>query len=128
MVYGPPVDAPVVDGYRPPSSPYGAGNRGWEYDTAPGAVVRAAGAGAVTFAGPVGGSFAVTVRHPDGRRTSYSYLTSVTVRAGDLVTRGDPVGLAGDRFHFGVRLGDTYVDPATLYRALRGRPRLVPIR
>ena len=39
--YVPPVDAPVVDPFRPPAGPYGAGNRGLEYGTRPGTEVRA---------------------------------------------------------------------------------------
>ena len=46
-----PVDAPVVDGFRPPTTPYGPGNRGLEYATVAGTEVRAAAGGRVTFAG-----------------------------------------------------------------------------
>ncbi|HVF32473.1 MAG TPA: hypothetical protein VM933_05500, partial [Acidimicrobiales bacterium] len=35
--YRPPVDAtPLVDTFRPPATPYGAGNRGIDYATAAG--------------------------------------------------------------------------------------------
>ena len=126
--FSPPVDAIVVDGYRPPSTPYGPGNRGWDYDTEPAAEVRAAGAGVVSFAGPVGGTFAVTVAHGGGLRTSYSYLADVAVRAGQHVDGGTVVGTTVDNLHFGVRLGDRYVDPAVLFQpgALRERARLLP--
>ena len=40
--YQPPVDAEVVDGFRPPATRFGAGNRGLEYATTPGTEVRAA--------------------------------------------------------------------------------------
>ena len=33
--YAPPVDAPVTDPFRPPTSPYGPGNRGVEYASVP---------------------------------------------------------------------------------------------
>lgn len=128
VVYAPPVEAPVIDRYRPPSNPYGPGNRGWEYATNPGTIVRAAADGVVTFAGRVGPSSAVTVAHADGLRTSYSYLVSVVVSEGVTVRRGDPVGLSGDRMHFGVRRGDLYLDPAGLFALpARVRVRLVPI-
>ncbi len=128
VVYAQPVEAPVVDRFRPPSNPYGPGNRGWEYATNPGTVVRAAADGMVTFAGRVGPSSAVTVAHADGLRTSYSYLLSVTVSEGSTVRRGDPVGLSGDHMHFGVRRGDVYLDPADLFAVpARVRVRLVPI-
>ncbi len=126
--YGQPVDAPVVDGFRPPTTPYGPGNRGWEYATVPGAAVVSAGDGTVSFAGQVGPAFAVTVLHADGLRTSYSQLETVLVRAGDEVRRGDPVGRSTDRLHFGVRRGEVHIDPASLFAVVRGRARLVPLR
>ena len=131
--YVPPVDAPVVDPFRPPATPYGPGNRGWEYATAPGTAIRAAGAGDVVFAGRVGPASAVTVRHADGLRTSYSRLAEVAVAEGDVVAAGQVVGRSAERFHFGVRRGETYLDPAELFAAStppppRPRPRLVPLR
>jgi hypothetical protein len=124
--YIPPVDAPVADPFRPPSTPYGPGNRGIEYATTPGAVVRASGAGTVLFAGPVGGALHVTVAHPDGLRTSYSFLAAAGVAAGQGVRQGDPVGTAGDRLHFGVRAGDTYLDPASLFGGAAVEVELLP--
>src|SRR4051812_40275043 len=72
--YLPPVDRPVVDPFRPPPTPYAAGNRGVDYATEPGEPVRAAAEGEVTFAGRVGLGLHVVVLHPDGVRTSYSFL------------------------------------------------------
>src|ERR687884_2023890 len=72
VVYRPPVDGPVIDPFRPPATPYGPGNRGIDYRTVPGELVRAAADGDVVFAGQVGGSLPVVVLHPDGIRTSYS--------------------------------------------------------
>ncbi len=113
--YHPPVDAPVTDAFRPPPQPWLPGNRGIEYATAPGTPVRAAGRGVVTFAGPVAGTLHVTVTHPDGVRTSYSFLATVTVRAGSAVTEGVVVGTSGARLHVGARRGETYIDPASLW-------------
>lgn len=113
--YVPPVDAPVVDAFRPPALPWASGNRGLEYDTSPGDPVRASAAGVVTFAGQVGGSLHVTVLHPDGLRTGYSFLAGVLVAQGQAVRQGDLVGRAGDAFHFAARVGDAYVDPAALF-------------
>jgi hypothetical protein len=114
VVYEAPVVAPVVDPFRAPATAYGPGNRGIEYDTQVGDIVRAAGDGKVVFAGSVGDSQHVTVLHADGVRTSVSFLQRVDVAVGQQVQRGDPVGLAGDRLHFGARRGDSYFDPATL--------------
>jgi murein DD-endopeptidase MepM/ murein hydrolase activator NlpD len=128
LVFTEPVDAPVVDGWRPPSTPYGPGNRGWEYDTSPGDVVVAAGDGTVAFAGPVGGSYAITLAHVGGLETTYSYLDGVDVTEGDRVRRGDRIATAGESTHFGVRLDGAYHDPAVLFRdgALRLGARLLP--
>src|SRR5947209_18359858 len=65
VVYSPPVDAPVTDPFRPPSTPYGPGNRGIEYGTAANASIAAAADGVVTFAGVVAGRQWVTIRHAD---------------------------------------------------------------
>jgi murein DD-endopeptidase MepM/ murein hydrolase activator NlpD len=113
--YRPPVQAPVVDGFRLPDGPYGAGNRGLEYATSPGTPVRAIGDGLVVFTGPVPGTRAVTVLHPDGLRSSYTHLATITVEAGEHVARGTVLGTSTERLHLGVRTGGTYLDPAGLF-------------
>ncbi len=126
--YRPPVDAPVVDPFRAPAQRWSAGNRGLEYGTRAGDRVRAVGGGTVVFAGAVAGRLAVTVRHPDGRRSSLTGLSVVLVRAGDRVAQGTLVGLALPSLHLGVREGDRYVDPALLFVGARRAARLVPVR
>jgi murein DD-endopeptidase MepM/ murein hydrolase activator NlpD len=123
--YRPPVQAPVVDPFRLPDGPYGAGNRGLEYRTTPGAPVRAIGAGAVVFAGQVAGRLVVSIDHPDGLRSSLVGLASIEVRAGEVVRGGDVVGRAAGVLHLGVRRDGRYLDPATLFDE-RGPARLVP--
>jgi triacylglycerol esterase/lipase EstA (alpha/beta hydrolase family) len=113
--YSPPVAAPIADPFRPPSGPYGAGNRGLEYDTGPGDPVRASADGTVVFAGPVAGALHVTLRHDDGVRTSYSFLRTIGVVLGQRVRAGLQIGTAGERLHFGARSGDAYFDPASLF-------------
>ena len=127
--YHPPVDAPVTDPFRPPSVPWGPGNRGIEYATRPGTPVVAIGPGVVVFAGVIAGERYVTVRHPDGLRSSYSYLATIAVAEGDTVSGVSVVGLAGPRLHLGVRRGDVYLDPASLWGrpAASMRPVLVPL-
>src|SRR3546814_15019893 len=90
--YVPPVDAPVADPFRAPERPYGAGNRGLQYDTEPGTEVRASSSGRVTFAGSVAGTRHVTNLHPDGPRTSYSFPDDVPVVVGQRVERGEAAG------------------------------------
>lgn len=116
IVYQPPLEAPVADPFRAPPNPYAAGNRGIEYATPPGTPVGAVADGTVVFAGPVAGSRHVTVLHADGIRTSYSFLAEILVTQGQVVARGQPVGLSGSRLHLGARTGPRrYIDPATLW-------------
>jgi hypothetical protein len=125
--YLPPVDAPLVDVFRPPPSPYGPGNRGIDYATAPGAPVTAAADGVVTFAGQVGGTRHVVVLHGDGVRTSYSFLATTAVKRGEELRQGQVVGTAGPApLHFGARLGEAYIDPVGLFVRPRARARLLP--
>ena len=129
VVYRPPVDAPLADVFRPPADPFGPGNRGIDYATAPGTAVRAAAPGEVTFAGAVGRSFHVVVLHADGLRTTYSFLDATTVARGQRVEAGQVVGVTGGPLHFGVRAGDVYLDPlAILGHRLPARVHLVPDR
>lgn len=125
-VYRPPVDAPVRDPFRPPTTRYGPGNRGLEYATAPDTLVRAAADGEVTFAGLVGGARHVTIRHPDGVRTSYSFLATIAVVRGQPVRQGAAVGTTSGRLHLGARRGDAYFDPASLFDAAAVVVHLVP--
>jgi murein DD-endopeptidase MepM/ murein hydrolase activator NlpD len=85
----------------------------------------------------VAGEHHVSVDHPDGVRTSYSYLSSVAVRRGDPVARGEVVGITGvghagvepPHLHFGARLVGQYIDPMLLLerRSLVGLIHLAPI-
>lgn len=121
VTYRPPVDAPVVDRFRPPVTRFGPGNVGLDYATEPGTPVVAAAAGQVVFAGQVGTGLHVVVLHADGVRTSSSFLASVEVRRGQHVAAGETVGTAGAWLHFGARVGDAYVDPLVLLGAGGGR-------
>ena len=129
-MYQPPTDAPVRDPFRPPPEPWLPGNRGIEYDAASGEVVTAIGPGRVSFAGPVAGRLVVTIVHPDGLRSSFTGLAGLAVGRGDRVATGQAVGLAPGPFHLGVRRGDRYLDPASLWGTTvgGGRAVLVPDR
>lgn len=127
VLYRPPVPVPIVDGWRPPSTPFGPGNRGVDYGTSPGQAVGAAGDGVVSFAGQVGGSRHVTITHTDGVRTSYSFLGAIEVRRGQAVRRGQRIGSAGEQpLHFGARRGTAYIDPTSLFGDETVTVRLVP--
>ena len=122
----PPVTAPVVDPFREPECRWCPGNRGIEYGTARGRPVTAVATGRVTFAGSIAGTVYVVVRHGDGLRVTYGDLLSQSSDVGDLVVRGATLGQAGGNFHFGVRTGERYVDPAPYLGQLVRRPRLIP--
>lgn len=125
-----PVDAPVVDPFRPPSCTWCPGNRGLEYATRPGSAVRAPLAGRVSFAGVVAGTrYVVVERLLDGQRVRVTLggLTDSELRTGDPVALGQVVGAAGTTFHLGLRVGDTYLDPAPWLAAPTRRARLVPL-
>ena len=127
-------DPPVVtQPFAPPPSPYGPGHRGADLGGAPGDVVGAAGDGVVAFAGMVAGRPVVSVDHADGLRTTYEPVTPV-VAAGQAVRRGDPLGTLAPGhggcpvaacLHWGLRRGETYLDPLSLPRP--PRVRLLPL-
>ncbi len=124
LVYRSPVEAEVIDPFRPPAHVGAPGNRGLEYDPEPGLPVRASAEGEVVFAGSVVHNRFVTVLHRDGLRTSYGYLGWIAVEEGEWVALGQELGTTSERFFFSIRHGDRYLDPALVLTA--GRVRLVP--
>jgi murein DD-endopeptidase MepM/ murein hydrolase activator NlpD len=114
-----PVTGPIVRGFDPPDSPYGAGHRGIDIGAPVGTPVLAPAAGRVTFAGAVAGKLYVTIDHGGGVLSTASFLSEVEVRAEDAVSRGQSIGRTGTghtgdlipNLHFGVRLDGVYVDP-----------------
>ena len=124
-----PVAAPVSDPFRPPATAYGPGNRGLEFATGPGAEVRAAAPGTVSFSGSVAGSRYVTIQHPDRARTTYGPLAEVRVAVGEEVGAGAGIGTAAGPLLWTLRLGEAYLDPALALAASgQGGVRLVPVR
>lgn len=123
----PPVTGRVIDPFRPPDCSYCAGNRGIEYATTAGSPVRAAAAGSVSFAGVVAGTRYVVVDHGGGYRTTYGRLAAAAVSVGSRVSAGAMVGTSGSQTFFGLRLGETYLDPAPHLATTVPQPRLVPL-
>ena len=121
----PPVEAPISDRFRPPSSAYGSGNRGLEYRTVPGQTVHASASGVVAFSGVIGSEQFVSIQHDPALRTTYSYLASRSVVRGQRVGQGDAVGTTGSRFHFGAKRNGVYIDPETLFGQVITEIRLV---
>jgi murein DD-endopeptidase MepM/ murein hydrolase activator NlpD len=114
-----PVSGPVIRGFEPPDSPYGAGHRGIDIATAMGTVVVAPAPGTVSFAGPVGGKLFLTIDHGGGLESTYSWLGALLVKKGTTVEAGTPIATTGwghadltvPNLHLGVKLHDAYVDP-----------------
>ena len=85
-----------------------------------GAPIRAAAAGAVTFAGSLSGyGTTVTIDHGGGISTLYAHQSQVAVGAGQQVSAGQVIGrigatglVTGPHLHFEVRAGGTPQDPA----------------
>lgn len=112
----------VTRSFAPPPQPWLPGHRGVDLAGTPGEPVLAAGSGQVAFAGNVAGLGVVSVDHPDGLRTTYEPVTP-KVRRGQLVNRGEVLAtlLPGHPgcptsacLHWGLRTGDTYLDPLSL--------------
>jgi peptidase M23-like protein len=131
--WGWPVQPPVVlRAFALPSSPWGAGHRGVDLGASAGHPVRTAGAGVVTYAGPLAGRGVVAVTH-GVLRTTYEPVRA-TVRLGERVQLGQVIGrlegsgghcTAQPCLHWGLLRGREYLDPLTLLR--RGPSRLLPI-
>lgn len=128
-----PTGSRVVDRpWEAPTDDYAAGHRGIDVGAALGTVVVAVDDGTVTFAGQVAGRGVVTIDHGGGLRSTVDSVAP-TVRTGDVVGRGDPLGTvsvghcpaADPCLHLGARLDDRYVDP-TPYLPAAAWPVLLP--
>ena len=124
-----PGDLAVTRPFEPPPGPYATGHRGVDLSGSPEAPVMAAGDGVVVFAGMVAGRPVVSIDHANGLRTTYEPVDP-SVAAGRPVIRGSPIGtlLAGHArcpdqacLHWGLRRGETYLDPMALLRPPRIR-------
>lgn len=120
--YAWPVEGPILHGFEPPPDPYGPGHRGIDIGAPLGTDILVPKEGVVAFAGWVGGSLFVSIDHPDGVRTTYSWLSSIVVAQSQDVVRGQQLGTTGHghpelpspHLHFGARVGTTYIDPMLL--------------
>lgn len=126
-----PLDDHRIDrSFDPPESDYGAGHRGVDLPGRVGQVVRAVAVGRVTFAGSVAGVPTITISH--GVERSTYQPVAATVRVGDAVAAGQPIGrlrgghpsCRGTCLNLGRLRGGTYLDPALLL-STRGAYRLI---
>lgn len=125
-----PVPLPhnVIRGFEAPPHAWSAGHRGVDLLAASGVGVLAAGPGVVSFSGEIAGRGVLTVRHPDGRRTTYEPLDD-RLADGSQVSTGTPLGRLSEHgshcapracLHWGLLVGDEeYRDPLTLVSSRR---------
>lgn len=129
----------VVHDFDPPDKPWLSGHRGVDLLAAQGAAIRAPTAGVVTFSGVVVNRHVLTITTADGLRLSLEPVQS-RLRAGDAVVRGETLGTlagpthcgagppgGGSCLHWGVRRGDTYLNPLQFILDLRPSV-LLPVR
>jgi len=122
-----PVPGDVVRGFDPPDQPWLAGHRGVDLSSYPSQRVVAAMDGVVSFAGMVAGRPVISINHGD-LTTTYEPVRA-TVSVGDVVVASSPIGvvIAGHPcpveacLHWGLKQGDTYLDPLSLLAASRSR-------
>lgn len=124
----------VVRGFLLPPEPWLPGHRGVDLRGSPGDAVLASGPGRVSFAGLVAGKPVVVITHAGGLRTTYEPVIAA-VSTNNEVSRGSVIGrlsAAGSHclpaacLHWGLRRGDTYLDPLALVGATQ-RVRLLPV-
>ncbi len=100
-------------------------HNGIDIAAAYGSNVEAAGAGRVVFAGTQGSyGETIVIDHGAGRQTRYAHLSERLVQAGDTVSAGQVVGLAGSsgrstgpHLHFELLVNGTPVDPQSAMSA-----------
>ena len=111
--YAWPVLGAVIRGFEPPPNPYSPGHRGIDIAVPYGTSISASQGGAVAFAGSVAGYLFISIDHPDGVRTTYSWVSRVDVKKGDPVARAETIGATGwghpngltPHLHFGTKVG-----------------------
>jgi murein DD-endopeptidase MepM/ murein hydrolase activator NlpD len=109
----------------------GRKHAGLDFPAPIGTPITAAQAGRVVFAGTQGGyGRMVVIDHGDGWTSRYAHLSSVAVRAGDTVTRGQTIAASGNtgrstgpHLHFELRKDGVAQDPEPLlFVGTRQRP------
>ncbi|MFH8611843.1 murein hydrolase activator EnvC family protein [Streptomyces sp. NPDC018029] len=132
---------PVVRGWDPPATDYGAGHRGVDLAAPVGSAVRSVAEGRVSFAGRVAGRGVVSVElagtGDPPLRTTYEPVRA-TLKKGDKVAAGAPLGFLEPPtghcptscLHWGLRRAETYLNPMALlppWLLRRSPARLLPV-
>jgi murein DD-endopeptidase MepM/ murein hydrolase activator NlpD len=126
-----PVHGPILRGFDPPESPFGAGHRGIDIAAPIGTVVHAPEGAVVSFAGKVGGHLFVTL----GPAASSRARTLARLHAGPQGRRARSrsglrprsPGPVVHHLHLGVRLAGAYVDPLLYLEPWGPGSRLAPL-
>ncbi|WP_426998764.1 M23 family metallopeptidase [Pseudarthrobacter sp. N5] len=116
----------VLRAFDPPAKPWLSGHRGVDLRaTHDGAPVTAPESGTVSFVGVVVDRPVITIDHGNGLRSSFEPVHS-SLAAGATVAKGDELGtqLTGHCattpcIHWGVRLGEDYLNPLEFVMDLR---------
>jgi murein DD-endopeptidase MepM/ murein hydrolase activator NlpD len=119
IALSPPLEIAPGDRFGPRGARF---HTGIDYSAPVGTRVAAAGAGIVTYAGPLAGGWGkvVTIAHGVDVRTMYAHLSAIRVQVGRRVEAGETIGLvgktgnaSGSHLHFEVRVRGAAVDPLT---------------
>jgi murein DD-endopeptidase MepM/ murein hydrolase activator NlpD len=119
-----PVRGDILLGFGP--KPGGARNDGINIEAQEGTPFRAAADGQVAYVGNqlVGFGWLILIKHTSGFITAYAHASSVAVREGQSVRKGDLIGNVGatgrvnrPQLHFEIRQGTKPVDPLRFLRS-----------
>jgi murein DD-endopeptidase MepM/ murein hydrolase activator NlpD len=115
----------VLRSFDPPPEPWLSGHRGVDLAVPAGTTVLSPADGRISFSGWVVDRQVITVDHGNGLRSSLLAVVS-ELEAGVAVAAGDPVGTVAESghcptacLHWGVRRGETYVNPLQFVMDLR---------
>jgi murein DD-endopeptidase MepM/ murein hydrolase activator NlpD len=121
-----PVSGPVISDFGTTLS--GGRNDGINIAIPFGTPIHAAAAGQISYAGNElrGYGNLVLIKHDDGYVTAYAHAERIVVNRGDMVTKGQIIGYAGQtgdvtspQLHFEIRKGVAPVNPRSLLAASR---------
>lgn len=122
MPFGYPVENPVVTdtyGYTRLTGSYSISHKGTDYRAPIGTPVLAMNRGVVRLAKTFRNyGNAIVIDHGLGLMTLYMHLSKLKVKEGELVTKGQAIGLSGDsgyaakpHLHLSVRINGVSIDP-----------------
>ena len=117
-----PMEGRFTSAYGNRKNPFGKGtefHQGIDIANKTGTKIHAAGDGVVTFAGTKSGwGRMVLINHGYGYVSLYAHCSSISVKEGQMVERGEAIAACGStgrttgpHLHFGVQLSGAFIDP-----------------